>query len=393
MLLLVHKALKTLEKHRHPHLGTLISPRGGGAFHLLPEWEWAADNDAFAAWDEKRFLRMLDNLSDIPGCRFVSCPDVVADADRTHERYEQYKHEITDRGMPVAIVAQDGLSGPLDPRIPWDEIDAIFIGGSTEFKLGMEAAQIVGYAKQLGKWAHMGRVNSFRRIRYAHSIGCDSVDGTNYSMFTDKNLPPALALLEQLGGRQTEGVGVNQVQTTIISVNPRNTARGQVWDVVDGQGVKYTAWEPAQAQKAMALLNQTVLLTYLEKPSSNPQYGPNRSFKDAMPFTAQPGAAPIPQPVQVAPPALPLAPATEGPAIRPSDRDAQIVRQSAYKAAVDLAGHVLCHGSLSENDAMQYVRRITDELVAYGLTGNWGGGAVAAEPAPVPAAADAAPWE
>lgn len=29
-----------------------------------------------------------------------------------------------------------------------------------------------------GMWAHRGRVNSLKRIRYAGAIGCDSADGT-----------------------------------------------------------------------------------------------------------------------------------------------------------------------------------------------------------------------
>lgn len=188
---------------------------------------------------------------------------------------------------------------------------------------------------------------------------------------------------------------MNQVQTTIVTVNARNTSRGQVWDVIDGQGVKYTAFEPAQAQKAMSLLNQPVLLSFTEKPSSNPQYGPNRSFKDAMPFQ---GAAPQPASL-TAVDAMNIAIQQKGhlvapPAISsgPTDKDAQIIRQSAYKAAVDLCSPLVSAGVLAD-EVMAEVRRVTDELVAYGLTGSWGGASVAAEPAPVPAAADAAPWE
>jgi hypothetical protein len=41
---------------------------------------WAADNDAFNGSDERaerRFLKMIDQLSGLPGCLFVTCPDVV----------------------------------------------------------------------------------------------------------------------------------------------------------------------------------------------------------------------------------------------------------------------------------------------------------------------------
>lgn len=55
---------------------------------------------------------------------------------------------------------------------------AWLIGGSTSWKLSAAAAGIVNEAKHRGKWVHMGRVNSRRRVLYAKSIGCDSVDGT-----------------------------------------------------------------------------------------------------------------------------------------------------------------------------------------------------------------------
>ena len=38
----------------------------------------------------------------------------------------------------------------------------------------------------------MGRVNSLRRLAYAASIGCDSVDGTQWVRFRDKYLRQGL---------------------------------------------------------------------------------------------------------------------------------------------------------------------------------------------------------
>ena len=188
---------------------------------------------------------------------------------------------------------------------------------------------------------------------------------------------------------------MNQVQTVIATVNgPQMTTTGkQFWVLVDGQGTEYRIWEAAQAQKAMALSGQQVLLTYAEK--QNGQYM-NRSFKDAMPFA---GASPMQPATQFTPSvstvaAVPIAP----PAISsgPSDRDAQIIRQSAYKAAVDLVSARINSGFVVQADlstTMVEVRSVADELVAYGLTGSWGGAQTAAEPAPAPATANAAPWE
>ncbi len=91
--------------------------------------------------------------------------------------------------FPVAFVLQDGQ----DPAaIPWDRIECLFIGGSTSYKMGHEAEGIAREAKARGKLVHIGRVNSIRRMAYAHSVGADSIDGTSFSRFPDRWIPWAL---------------------------------------------------------------------------------------------------------------------------------------------------------------------------------------------------------
>ncbi len=67
--------------------------------------------------------------------------------------------------------------------------DVLFIGGTTEWKLGAEARAMVSAARRQRKWVHMGRVNSLRRFVYADSIGCHSADGTFLAFGPDVNLP------------------------------------------------------------------------------------------------------------------------------------------------------------------------------------------------------------
>ena len=83
--------------------------------------------------------------------------------------------KIRELGFKAAYVGQDGAQ-PNDT--PWSEIDALFIGGTTDWKLSQSAADLISEARRRGKWVHMGRVNSWRRIRLAHVLGCHSVDGT-----------------------------------------------------------------------------------------------------------------------------------------------------------------------------------------------------------------------
>lgn len=162
-------------------VGRLVSPRSGNK--IRPGEVWAGDNDAFKAWDEERFIRMLNRFDGVSNCRFVTAPDVVGDARATLSRFEDWWYEIAGRGFPIGLVGQDGAE---DYALPWDIFDAWFIGGSTKWKLSAASADLAREAKRRGKWVHMGRVNTRRRLRIAYDFACDSVDGTGWSMFPDK---------------------------------------------------------------------------------------------------------------------------------------------------------------------------------------------------------------
>lgn len=155
-----------------PYLGVLTSPRAGNRHYERLGLPWAADNDVFTGkFDPVRFRRLL--TWDPTGCLWVAAPDVVGDAAATLELFAQWAPEIRSAGFPVALVGQDGLVAP-----PWDDLDALFIGGSTEWKLGPVAFALAREAKERGKWVHFGRVNTANRIRYARQAGADSIDGT-----------------------------------------------------------------------------------------------------------------------------------------------------------------------------------------------------------------------
>lgn len=158
-------------------LGAITTPAQG---NILPAntW-WAADNGVFGKGypGDREYLRWLENHpGDRDLCLFATAPDVVGDAWRTLARSRPFFQPIRDLGYPVALVLQNGEEYTADDY--WDEIDAVFIGGDTPWKLGEHAAEMAAVAKSIGKWVHMGRVNSLRRLRYAESIGCDSADGT-----------------------------------------------------------------------------------------------------------------------------------------------------------------------------------------------------------------------
>lgn len=139
---------------------------------------WAIDNACFSnpkAYSDERYVAYLEKRRASAGCLFATAPDVVGDAAATLARSTPMLSRIRELGYPAALVAQDGLTSEM---VPWDDIDAIFIGGTTDWKLGPDVPPLIDEAKRLGKWVHMGRVNSWARFDYARSLGCDSVDGT-----------------------------------------------------------------------------------------------------------------------------------------------------------------------------------------------------------------------
>jgi hypothetical protein len=138
------------------------------------------DNGAFSKFNAEAFLALLERERDDRHlCRFVAAPDVVGSAIRTLEVFEHWNWRL--QGWPIALVMQDGQESL---PIPWKQIEAVFIGGSTAWKLGFEAAAIIKAAKAIGKWVHVGRVNTPARFEYFESLGADSIDGSGLARYS-----------------------------------------------------------------------------------------------------------------------------------------------------------------------------------------------------------------
>jgi hypothetical protein len=112
-------------------------------------------------------------------------PDVVADSVTTLDRWRLWLPILRYYGLPPAFVAQDGQ---VLNAVPWQEVAALFIGGTTHFK-EVEAAPLIREAKARGLWVHAGRVNTLRRMRLMDALGCDSFDGSIFSKMSDKYVP------------------------------------------------------------------------------------------------------------------------------------------------------------------------------------------------------------
>jgi hypothetical protein len=197
-------------------LAAIMTPGQG---NRLPAAGWyAADNGCGPGKDgvpgkgypgNDAYLKWLMDLDAAEGgdrydpdtwrCLFAVSPDVVGDARATLARSERFLPLIRYyTRFPAALVGQDGLE---DMAVPWDEFDVFFIGGSTGWKLGEAARGLVAQAIDHGKWVHMGRVNSLKRLRYAEAIGCDSADGTYITFGPDANLPTVLGWVRAIGSQ------------------------------------------------------------------------------------------------------------------------------------------------------------------------------------------------
>lgn len=173
-------------------LGYIDTPAQGNRRPFT--FTWCADNGCFSEnFNERQWFTWLrNNTADASLCRFAVAPDVVGDAVATLARSGPWFDRIRELSFPVAFVAQDGIEHTV---IPWDDFDVLFIGGSTEFKLGVQAAEVIGMAHHHGKQIHMGRVNSKRRFNIAAELGVHSVDGTFLTFAPSANVPRLLSWL------------------------------------------------------------------------------------------------------------------------------------------------------------------------------------------------------
>jgi len=196
LYLLVTTGHPDMARYAHPNLGRLVQPRHYSSVRATAEQgvPWAADNDCFQGLDEQAYRTMLAAIDGLPGCRFVTVPDVVGDHDATLALWREW-HGFVGAAQPPAFVLQDGVS--VD-TVPWDECAATFIGGGDSFKLGPDARLLARETKRRGLWLHMGRVNSHSRLRYAASLGCDSVDGTMWTKWKSTHLAKGLEWVREV---------------------------------------------------------------------------------------------------------------------------------------------------------------------------------------------------
>ena len=149
------------------NLGALFSP-GQRISNRLP---FCLDNGAFRQFSPRSFVHHIESISDRP--EFIVCPDVVGDARRTRDRWDEWHECLREFDCPIAFCIQDGQTPEDLPR----DADIFFLGGSDLFRWR--------FFCQRRKWPrltplHIGRINTWAGLWRAVIAGATSVDGTGW---------------------------------------------------------------------------------------------------------------------------------------------------------------------------------------------------------------------
>lgn len=137
---------------------------------------YGLDNGAYSGFNSPAFYRMAKTAMEDRYCLWIAMPDVPMCAYSTDALFRSWSHRIRSKR---AYVIQNGQEWH---PLPWDLLDAVFVGGDDNFKMGPVAFEIATEAKNRGKMVHVGRINTPQRADHWYSIA-DTIDGSGLSRF------------------------------------------------------------------------------------------------------------------------------------------------------------------------------------------------------------------
>jgi len=151
-----------------------------GLKHCIDNGAWGCHQKGIPFQPEP-FERLVDKSA--VRADFIVLPDIVGGGGNSLALSISWLPRL--RGYrSLLLPVQDGM----DPKAvlailrAWPHL-GIFLGGSTEYKLSTMHDWGVA-AASLGRWYHVARVNSRRRIRMAAHCGATSFDGTSATRFS-----------------------------------------------------------------------------------------------------------------------------------------------------------------------------------------------------------------
>ena len=154
-------------------------------------FRYALDNGAWTAhqqgrpFDEQAFERALTKLG--RDADWVSLPDIVAGGHASLDLSLRWMGRVLSACNHALLPVQDGMSLELvRPHVGGNV--GIFVGGSTDWKIAT-IDMWADFARSMGIWCHVARVNSVRRIQRCVMAGATSFDGTGATRRVER-LPP-----------------------------------------------------------------------------------------------------------------------------------------------------------------------------------------------------------
>lgn len=147
---------------------------------------YALDNGAWSAFTQgrpfdfpafERALRKMGGDAD-----WTVLPDIVAGGPASLEMSLRWMRRVLDECPRALLAVQNGIR-PEDVRPFLGARVGLFVGGDTAWKLAT-LPQWCSLAREVGCWAHVGRVNSRRRILACSAAGAHSFDGTSATRFS-----------------------------------------------------------------------------------------------------------------------------------------------------------------------------------------------------------------
>jgi len=150
-----------------------------------PGERWGFDNGVFKIWDkagpmketqfdERGYLSRLARARDVGRPYLAVTPDLPAAGLDSLDFSLRWRDRLSS-DWPWYLAVQDGMT-PKDVEPHIDGFAGIFVGGSTPFKLTLPVW--VDFAHRHKKRCHYARCTSPKRLHWARSLGCDSIDSS-----------------------------------------------------------------------------------------------------------------------------------------------------------------------------------------------------------------------
>jgi hypothetical protein len=166
-------------------IGIMLSP--GGCTDPKHFAYFAIDNGAYSAfvqgkeWDGSAYEKYLDKLLTKGTPDFIVTPDKVAKGKESLLFSVVWAQMIRSKypDLNQYLAVQDGMT--VEDVEPYLEMfNGIFVGGTLDWKYET-AEKWVELAHRHGLPCHIGRVGTKNKIRWAMTIGADSIDSSSWA--------------------------------------------------------------------------------------------------------------------------------------------------------------------------------------------------------------------